>query len=205
VATAAQVAAFSGYNQDLVLLAKRDLAEFWRSLNVAGNPIVVRDAMLAFFPELVQGYGDAAAFLAADFYDELRGLSPSPTRFRAIVSTPPLDVQTEASARWGLGPLFDPEPNPDQALLNLSGSLQRLVLQPGRSTIIESANRDPARWGFARIAIGATCKWCLMLAGRGFVYGSEEAAGQFDNWHDDCNCAVVPAQSQYDIPALEVA
>jgi hypothetical protein len=205
VATAAQVAAFSGYNQDLVVLAKRDLASFWASLNVAGSPIGVRDALLAFFPELVQSYGDAAAFLAADFYDELRGNAPSASRFRAIVSSPPAAAQTEGSARWGLGPLFLPDPVPGQALANLSGSLQRLVLQSGRSTIIESANRDPARWGFARVAIGKTCKWCLMLAGRGFVYGSEESAGGFNDWHDDCNCVVIPAQSVSDVPAALAA
>src|SRR5690606_21693181 len=99
-----------------------------------GSPILVRDALLDFFPELVAAYGDAAALLAADFYDELRDVPASAARFRAVLSEPANSEQAKATARWALGPLFAAEADPVQVLANLSGVTQRLVLQAGRDT-----------------------------------------------------------------------
>ena len=45
---------------------------------------------------------------------------------------------------------------------------------------------------FARVPSGVnTCTWCAMLAGRGYVYWTEETAGEFSKWHDNCRCTVV--------------
>ena len=45
---------------------------------------------------------------------------------------------------------------------------------------------------FARVPSGVnTCTWCAMLAGRGYVYWTEETAGKFSKWHDNCRCTVV--------------
>jgi len=198
--TSAQLARFRANNAELVSLAQDTLAGFWGSLDTAGNPLDVKRALLGFFPELVTSYGDAAALLAVDFYDETRNVPVSASRFRATLAKPPVRAQSEAVARWGLGPLFDPEPHPFASLTHLSGALQRLVLQAGRTSIISAAGRDPIRTGFARIPIGVTCKWCTLLASRGFVYWSEESAGRFDKWHDKCDCAVVAGTDPDSLP-----
>jgi hypothetical protein len=200
VATSAQLARFRANNAELVRLAQGTLTEFWASLNVAGNPLDVKSALLAFFPELVTSYGDAAALLGADFYDETRNVPVSASRFRATLAAPPKRAQSLAVARWGLGPLFEPDPNPGQALIDLLGATQRMVLQAGRTSIITAAGNDPVRTGFARIPIGKTCPWCTMLASRGFVYWSEESAGEFDKWHNDCDCAVVAGTDSGSLP-----
>jgi hypothetical protein len=45
---------------------------------------------------------------------------------------------------------------------------------------------------FARVPSGVnTCAWCAMLASRGYVYWTEETAGKFSKWHDNCRCTVV--------------
>ena len=45
---------------------------------------------------------------------------------------------------------------------------------------------------FARVPSGVnTCTWCAMLASRGYVYWTEETAGKFSKWHDNCRCTVV--------------
>lgn len=181
-------------------LARNDLTTFWAALNVQGSPILVRDALLDFFPELILAYGDAAALLAADFYDELRDVPASAARFRAVLAASPGSAQARASARWGLGALFAAEPDPQQALRNLSGATQRLVLQAGRDTVFSAANRDPVPTGFARIPVGVTCKFCTMVASRGFVYGSAAKAGESNTWHDDCDCVIVPGRSSGDLP-----
>ena len=46
---------------------------------------------------------------------------------------------------------------------------------------------------FARVPQGpTTCEFCLMLASRGFVYLSQESAGEFDQFHVHCDCRIVP-------------
>lgn len=183
-------------------LARNDLSTFWAALNTGGSPILVRNALLDFFPELVQAYGDAAALLAADYYDELRDVPAGSSSFRAILARPANDAQAQASTRWALGPLFESEPNPQQVLANLAGVTQRLVLQAGRDTIATSSTRDPVRTGWARVPTGTkTCRFCVMLASRGSVYGSAASAGADANrFHGDCDCVQVPIRSKRDYP-----
>lgn len=203
MATSAQVAEFRQATQSLVALAQRDMRDFWRALDVEGNPLLVKEALLAFFPELVTGYGDAAAILGADWYDLLRDAPPSAASFRAVLASPPAVEQAEASARWALGPLFAAEPDPSQVLANLYGAAQRLVLEPYRRTVIGSAIRDPLPRGYARVPVGPTCRFCVMVASRGFVFRSRESAGDpdvTDRWHDDCNCDIVPGNRPGDLP-----
>lgn len=184
----------------MVLLAQRDLTQFLSSLNLAGSPIAVRDALLEFFPELVTVYGDAAALLGADFYDAMRNVPASAATFRAVLDQPVATAQAQASARWGLGPLFDA--GDTQTMTNrLTGSLQRLVLMPGRNSFANSAFRDPVRTSWARVPTGLqTCKWCVKLASRGAVYGSAESAGEMSHYHDVCDCVPVAIRSEADWP-----
>lgn len=58
------------------------------------------------------------------------------------------------------------------------------------STIAKNAQKDPARPRFARVPCGAeTCKFCIMLASRGFVYHSQTTASHA---HANCDCVAVP-------------
>lgn len=189
-------------NQSLVLLAQRNLEDFWASLNTLGDPFAVKTALLEFFPELITAYGDAAALLGADWYDELRNVPPSASSFRALMASPPPGEQSIGAARWALGPLFAEEPDPMGSLERLAGSTQRLVLKAGRDTVWESARSDPVRTGVARVPSGPkTCKFCIMLASRGAVYGTELAAGGEGNtYHDDCDCVPTTIRTRNDYP-----
>ena len=189
-------------NRSLVLLAQRDLVQFWDALNPFGNPTIVRDAMLEFFPELVTAYGDTAAVLGADWYDQLRNVPPSASSFAALLAQPAPVAQAEGAVRWAIGPLFADEPDPDAVLRRLSGSTQRLVLQPGRDSVYQSAGRDPVRTGVARVPSGAeTCRFCIMLASRGAVYADKRAAGgEGNHFHDDCDCVPTTIRTRDDFP-----
>lgn len=202
MATAQQVSQFRSANQGLVALASADLRSFWGALNVNGNPLLVRDALLEFFPELLAVYSDTAAVLAADFYDELRDVPPSAAKFAALLADPTDPEIARADARWALGPLFQSAPDPVQVLANLEGVTQRLILQAGRDTIANSVFRDPVRTGYARVPTGpTTCKWCVMLASRGAVYGSAASAGAEGNkYHSHCDCVPTPIRSPRDYP-----
>lgn len=185
--------------QSLVLLAQRDLADFWSAQNLQGSPVAVRDALLLFMPELVSTYGDASALLGADWYDMLRGETASASTFRAVMARPVDSEQTQASARWGLGPLFTG--SADDAFSLLTGATQRLVMQPFRDTVFDSASSDPAGVRFARIPSGATtCRFCTMIASRGFVFHTAEDAGLSNKWHDKCDCVITPGRGPDDYP-----
>lgn len=195
------MAEFREANRSLVLLAQRDLTEFFNALNLSGDPLVVRNALLEFFPELVTAYGDAAAILGADWYDVNRKVPASVASFRAVMANPAPVVQAHAVARWAVGPLFQTAPDPVQVLKNLNGATQRLVLQPGRDTIWQSAAGDPVRTGVARVPSGPnTCGFCVSLASRGAVYKDEAAAGDGNRFHNDCDCVPTVIRSGDDFP-----
>lgn len=199
MATAQQVAEYRLANQSLVALALRDLAAFWSALNLSSDPARIRDELLKFFPDLTQTYGDTAAVLGADWYDALRDVPVSARAFTPVVSGTVPSVQAEQSARWAIGPLF--EGNPDFAHTQLAGSLQRLILQPGRDSFALSANRDPVRTAWGRVPSGATtCKWCVMLASRGAEYSTAASAGQMNEFHDNCDCVQVQVRTASDWP-----
>lgn len=186
--------------QGLTLLAQRDLADFWRALNLEGDPYRIKAALLEFFPDLVQTYGDAAALLGADWYDLLRDAPPGATSFRATLAVSAPAGQADGSARWALGPLLAEEPDPAKTLALLSGATQRLVLQPFRRTVIDSTRDDTIAKGYARVPVGVTCRFCTMVASRGFIYATAAEAGDGDRWHDDCDCMVVPGNRRQDLP-----
>lgn len=68
------------------------------------------------------------------------------------------------------------------------------VARRANETVIHNVGRDRARGArFARVPMGAEpCAFCTMLASRGFVYHTEETAGELDHFHSSCRCKVVP-------------
>lgn len=157
-----------------VKLALRDLRTFWGQLDLR-NGVSVRAVLEGFWPELLARYGEVTATLAADRFEELTGFSATMVR--------PVDPErANARMRWGIDPLFTGE---GDAFGRLAGLVDELVKQPGRSTLVRSAQKNRVAYG--RIPTGAeTCDWCLMLAGRGFVYASADTAGEMRKFHADC-------------------
>lgn len=203
MATAADVAAYAAAQDDVVALAHRDLLRWWSTVDTT-DARAAAAALVDFLPELVAMYGDVAADVAADWYDELRERAGAPGLFRALVAEPPPVEQVAATARWAAGPLFGEDGDP---LARLAGSVQRLVQSTARESIARSAARDPSRPRWARVLRGRGCAWCRMLAGRGAVYRSAQTAGAGRAWHDHCKCVPTPVwegqRLPYDADALE--
>lgn len=191
VATPAEAAAYRRAQQDVVTLARAALAQWWRDLDVP-DAVAASRALQGFVPELVAAYGDVAATVAADWYESLRGEAGAPGAYRAVLAEPVPVARAQAVARWSADPLFSAEPDGQHALRLLSGAVQRLVQQSGRATLLRNGDADPARPRWARAPHGKTCAFCLMLASRGAVYLTAESAGQFNQWHNDCDCQPEP-------------
>ena len=69
-----------------------------------------------------------------------------------------------------------------------------MVHAAARLTGQRNVRIDPSGPRWARVPMGAvTCAFCVMLASRGFEYSSEESAGRGMQYHDHCDCQIVPA------------
>lgn len=77
-----------------------------------------------------------------------------------------------------------------QAYVSLAGSFGRWVLDAGRETVVQTALQDSQAMGWFRVTASDPCAFCAMLASRGPVYRSREAAS-FPA-HDMCACTAEP-------------
>ncbi len=181
---------FEQANNGIADLVEDELAGFLGALNFE-RPEAVQVALFEFVPALVSEYGDVAASVAADWYDELRASEGVSGSFRAPLApsmpaaqvTDRLGYATRASGPLWLG---------DSATLTgfLSLMTNEYALQPGRDTVMQAAHKDKA--AYARIPEPGACKFCLMLASRGFVY-SKSTAGSTKKFHGKCRCNVLPS------------
>lgn len=139
------------------------------------DPRVMRDRLLALFPEMVSPYVAASSELAAVWYEESRAQVVSGRPFTPVVVAGVASGQSSALVRHSLTPLF--QGSTSTVLSLLAGGTQRMVANGARDTIMQSAIADPVRVGYARIPRPGCCAFCGMLASRGAVYSSREAAG----------------------------
>jgi hypothetical protein len=192
VAAAEELAAHRVDLETLLSLALAEVASVWQGL-VSGSADQIRDGLAAALPGLVETYGSAAATLGADWYDAMRDIAGAPGRFRAIPISLPVQEQLDTLVGYATQPLFpkDPTvaPDPETARTLVEGSFQKLVGDMDRDTVRGSLIRDPQARGWARQTTGASCPFCVMLAGRGSVYRAETAL--FAS-HNNCDCIAVP-------------
>lgn len=176
-------------------LVERDLASFWGSLDLA-RPELARDALLEFVPSLVQTYGEHAAVVAADWYDEQRALAGVPGRFRAVMFVPETGTVTERTVRRAAEALFSD--NPGGTLWMINGKATKYALAGSRQTIITATEQDPRTAGWQRVTRPGACDFCKMLAGRGGVYKRTTVAFAAHGGArgGKCRCAAVPSWDQ---------
>jgi hypothetical protein len=180
---------FEQANDGISALIERDLLAFFASLDPA-RPEAVKLELFDVVPALVAQYGDIAATVAADWYDELRASEGVSGRFRAplaeLVPTEVVNSRLGYATRTD-GPLFAGTLDTLAAFTSLITN--EYALQPGRDTVMQAAHKDNA--AYARIPERGACEFCLMLASRGFVY-SKDTVGDSKKFHGKCRCNAMP-------------
>lgn len=206
-------------SSQLSKLVAAELEAYFGAMDMS-KPEAVRDALLEFVPVLVAEYGQVAAALAMEWYEQLRFESGGVGKYvaAAIIASSVTPERVEAKVRYAAGHLFDREyevedsegglaivkkpANPAVALALLTGATDKYVKQFGRETVAWNADREGVMW--ARVPTGAkTCSWCLILASRDAVYMSERSASRRadgDKYHGLCDCQAVPIRSGEDYP-----
>lgn len=78
----------------------------------------------------------------------------------------------------------------DKLVRLLSDRVEYEVNRASKVGVWSNGQRDSRDVRYARVPVGAeTCAWCLMTAGLGFWFMTEEAAS---HTHAHCDCAIIP-------------
>lgn len=164
----------------------------------ARTAVATRNALLRTLPSLVDYYGEAAATVAADWYETVRDVESIPVkqRFHSELVIPDRYKEIEGTVSRAAGALFTDDP--EDFLRSVRGPIGRYVIDASRATIIENTRIDQQARGWQRITRAGSCKFCRFLAARGGVYMASTA--RFAS-HNDCNCAAAPS---WDPGATEV-
>lgn len=160
-----------------------------------------RDAVIDVVNAVLDSYGLAAGQAAADFFDVSREIAVG-EKLGATATADRDPAATEGAIRAFV----------DKVNGGDYDAFERLVLsrvdyeikRAAGTTMMENAARDPLSPRFARVPSGGeTCKFCLMLAGRGFVYHSKKTAGEFGHYHDNCDCRIVASWDKDDVEGYD--
>ena len=154
---------------------------------------------------LMEKYGIAAAELGAQWYEFCRD-NEFDRRFTAIVGdTSRYSARSDVNA--AIDKLFDGEIAVEELVDTLAGVVNNQVKKQARDTILENLqderlqairrgdSKAAGRMGYARVPVGATCAFCLLLASQGFVYNTRQSAiyaKDGDKFHKGCDCVAVP-------------
>lgn len=186
------------------------MAQAWRLIEKDQTEQSVRNLVIA-ATALVQQHAQAARALANESYQSARAragvsslhpFTPQPTQL-------PHAETVEAYVRKALESVQSDPTALDVARKNATGMLEKLVADTGRQQTVDNALADRQATGWAREAQPDACWFCAMLATRGAVYHSAEAAGlthdadglPANSYHAHCHCQVVPVFGKYEPPA----
>lgn len=145
---------------------------------------------------LTQNYHSQSSAAAGTYYQALRERAtdtPTPHGLIKFAPVPSDEWMSKAYGFSGPGMLTRDTARPNTALSTTLGTAQRIVLDGGRTTILDTVHADPKAVGWYRVSDGHPCAFCALLCGRGLAYKSEKAA-DFKS-HNDCGCSAVPAFS----------
>lgn len=125
---------------------------------------------------LATNYGEAAAALACEMYDEI-----ALAQGAAVPAAEPALTATMAETGKAVyGTLKNQQST-------VPATVGRLVKQAAADTMLQNAARDGAQ--FAWIPSGDTCAFCLTLASRGWQRQSRKAAQRHaSHIHANCDC-----------------
>lgn len=176
-------------NDGVAAAADRELRAFLSGLDLT-DVAAVKAAVFEYVPVLVEKYGDMAALVAADWFDEFRAAEAIGGRYKAVLA--PATGSDVVARRLGFatregGALALGLPTDFVAFLSLM--VNEYVMAPGHDTVLENTFKSGA--AYARVPEPGACDFCLMLASRGFVY-SKATVGDSTKFHGNCRCHGMP-------------
>lgn len=165
----------------------------------------LREQVIEVMEAVCGASSDAAAALAADFYDEVREAQTG-AALGAEAAALRSPEATAKAVRALVQIVVDGRPW-ERFVSQLQDRADYEVKRSAGECIKANAARDPLRPKWARVPSGAeTCGFCLMLASRGFAYASESSASEKaegGHYHPNCDCRVVVSFNGSDIEGYD--
>jgi len=169
--------------------ARATLAEALQQVDWNQDVATIRSHVVAIMQACCGASSTMAARLAADFYDGLRIEFGIDDEFSAVVDPKRDPMATEGAVRAFAEDLV--EGKQDSFVSKCLDRIESEVLTAANRCVRENVRRDPKKPRYARVPTGAeTCRFCIMLASRGFVYHTKDLA---THAHANCDCRVVPS------------
>ena len=147
----------------------------------------LRDEAIAAIDDALNAFGDQASALALDLFEEI--VTAYGIEAETVIEDVVPREMVEGGVRYRARDLVE----------GLSDKFTRDVADLSRYYVHRSAfenmERNCARndLRYARVPSGReTCGFCFMLSSRGFVYRSERTAGSTHDYHEHCDCVIVP-------------
>lgn len=165
---------WQGYIDQLARIKQRagELMESW----IDNNPEATGERLVETSYALATQYGEAAASLACDMYDEIAAAQGA--------NVPPAEPAPTATYGETAKAVYGTMMNQQNTV---PATVGRLVKQAGADTMLQNAARDGAE--FAWIPMGDTCAFCLTLASRGWQRQSKKARDRHaSHIHANCDC-----------------
>lgn len=170
--------------------ARKALAQALPRIDYTQDVADIRNQVIEVMQKATGASTIVSARIASEFYDGLRARFGIDDGFEAHVEPGWEPAATEENVRAFVHDLEGKKP--------LEGFFNKCIQSIDAETrraanrcMVSNAKRDPKRPRWARVPVGAeTCEWCIMLAGRGFVYHTEDLASHA---HAHCNCRIVPS------------
>ena len=153
------------------------------------------------YPSLVRAHGMIAAEAAREFYDAQRAMSEAAEAFgdyEAMLAYPD-DLAAEISAQVNTASKDVVQAVAEKVFDFLESRGIQDVMRCADATLERNASRDPAHPKWALVPHFNACSWCIMIASRGFVYGSADKLSS--QRHDRCKCTSI-VDFDVDNPAL---
>lgn len=152
---------------------------------------MTRDEVVELAVRVAEKYSYLGCELGAQWYDlcsELAGVDVDPAEL-AEVDPDELEIRAQAAFdRASDGSLIS-----DALNYYLQNQIENSIRRTGSANLNRDYERGMAGGKWARVPVGETCAWCLMLASQGAWYLSEETAKGIDpdHYHDGCDCVAV--------------
>lgn len=150
---------------------------------------LTEEELFSIATQLGEKYSLLGSELGAQWYDlctQLAEIEAEPAEL-SPVSTEDINARVTAA--------MNADPGLIDSVFNsyLQNIVNDSIRRTGNANLWRDYERGLAGGKWARVPVGETCAWCLMLASNGAWYLSEETAlgTSANHYHSDCNCVAV--------------
>lgn len=186
-----EVNALSGAAQEQATIALNNLFAEWDGSDYDA----LRTAAIAVLESILGAYTDLTAARAAESYDAMRAAQAVGGTYAAVADSRRRPGATRG-ALYAITKTFEETQSEDRFRAEVLDRVDTEMRRAANQCIAHNASRDPKKPTYARVPVGETCGFCLMLASFGYQYTSEEAASHA---HRNCNCRIVPSFGEAEV------